>query len=144
MWEGTYGGISKGDGDLARQRGSVKVHLVRGWALGCRGGRESTFGAGQRFLAQGAEAEALVEAAGLGLFQHPWASIHPMQLEEAPSLQLGWRTQSQFTPVTSQLDPCTSGKAVDPAVDIPQVFGTSESEGRARFLGPGVAGNLSK
>lgn len=86
----------------------------------------------------------LVEATALGLFQHPWAPIHPMQLEEAPSLQLGWRMQSQFTPATSQLGSCTSGRAVRPAVDIPQVFGTSESEGRGRFLGPGVAGNLSK
>lgn len=105
MWEGTCGGgISKEDGDLARQRGSVKVCLVRGWGLGCRGGRGSTFGVGQRLLAQGTEAEALVKAMGLGPFQHPWAPIHPMQLEEALSLQLGWRTQSQFTPATSQLD----------------------------------------
>lgn len=89
VWEGARERISKRGGDFIRERGAVKVRLVRGWALGCWARRGSTFGAGQRLLAQGAEAEVLVKATGPGLFQHPWAPIHPMKLEEAPSLQLG-------------------------------------------------------
>lgn len=89
MWKGAHRALSKGDGSLVKER-AVKAGLVREWALGCWGRRGHTFGAGQRLPAQGAEAEVLVEAAGLGLFQHCWAPIYPMQLEEAPSLQLGW------------------------------------------------------
>lgn len=40
-------------------------------------------------MAQDAETEVLVEAAGSGLVQHLWAPIHSVQLEEAPSVQLG-------------------------------------------------------
>lgn len=89
VWEGARERISMRGGDFIRERGAVKVRLVRGGVLGCWARRGSTFGAGQRLLAQGAEAEVLVKAAGPGLFQHPWAPIHPMKLEEAPSLQLG-------------------------------------------------------
>lgn len=63
----------------------------KGALSSCLVGRGGTFRTGQRLLAQGAEAEVLVEAPGLGLFQHLWAPIHSMQLEEAPSLQLRWR-----------------------------------------------------
>ena len=38
---GAWGGLGKGDGVLAKGRGSV-----RGWALGCQGGRGSTFSTG--------------------------------------------------------------------------------------------------
>lgn len=67
--------------------------------------RGSTFSAGQRLLAQGAEAELLVEAAGPGLFQHCWAPIHPVQLQEAPSLQLGWGdlVTAQALPLSSRV-----------------------------------------
>lgn len=77
----------------------------------CLGGRGSTFRTGQRLLAQDAEAEVLVEATGSGLFQHLWAPVYSVQLEEAPSLQLtlGGGAQSQFPPAISQLGPCTWG-----------------------------------
>jgi hypothetical protein len=71
----------------ARQRRLSSCECGRG-GLGVSGRRGRTFRVGQKFLAQGAEAEALVEASGLGLFQHFWAAIHPMEPEEAPSLQL--------------------------------------------------------
>lgn len=102
--------------------------LVRRCVLGYWGRWGSTFRAGQRLLAQGAETEALIETAGSGLFQHPWAPIHPMQLEEAPSLQLGWELKSQLIPATSQLGPCTP-EGSRPCGDVAQVFGTSESMG---------------
>ena len=48
VWEGTWGGLGKADGVLAKGRDSVscQVGQVRGWALGCQGGRGSTFSAG--------------------------------------------------------------------------------------------------
>ena len=56
----------------------------KGALSSCLVGRGGTFRTGQRLLAQSAEAEVLVEAPGLGLFQHLWAPVHSMQLEEAP------------------------------------------------------------
>lgn len=112
----------------------------------CLGGRGSTFRTGQRLLAQDAEAEVLVEATGSGLFQHLWAPVYSVQLEEAPSLQLTLGGGGSVTVPTCYL-PAGSlhlGRAVGPAVNAVQVFGTSESEGGGRVLGPGVKGNLNK
>lgn len=63
-------------------------------------GTGSTFRVGQRLLAQGTEAKVVVQATCMRLLQHFWASIHPLHLEKAPSLQLGEKVAS----VMAQLD----------------------------------------
>lgn len=78
------GGLSVGWG-LWR---GTEVGQEKGALARCLGGRGRTFRTGQRLLAQDAETEVLVEAAGSGLVQHLWAPIHSVQLEEAPSVQL--------------------------------------------------------
>lgn len=41
----------------------------------------------------------MVQATGPGLLQHLWTAIHPLHLEDAPSLQLGDNEcQSQLIP----------------------------------------------
>lgn len=60
-----------------------------------------------------------------------------MQLAEALSLQLGWRTHSQFTLATSQLGPRTSGRTAGPTVDVAPVSRNNESEQASGDLGLG-------
>lgn len=135
VWAGACEGLSKEDGGWTREGHSLSR---------CLGGKGSTFRTGQRLLAQDAEAEILVEATGSGPFQHPWAPIHPMQLEEAPSLQLRWGDSVTVHTCHLPAGSLHLGRAAGSAVNVVHVFGTGESEQGGRVLGPGVGGNLSE
>lgn len=88
----------------------------------------------------------LVEATGSRPFQHPWAPIHPMQLEEAPSLQLRWGvlSHSSHLPSPGWVPAPGEGSGLHSKWSPSTCLGPVSLRGEAGFWGWGVGGNLSE